>query len=529
MAYATNLPDKGQPRGLGELGHQAAGFGTWVVDMHWGLSPKNITGQNRPYGPGVIQTFYPRSQDPRLLNLSMGPVVPGGSWPTLQPTSISPVFRTPLARSGQKQESIPPLGLQGYGYLPLGIAQPPVALLERGEPRTIPYEQMPPMLQGYGQAGGEGVTVGAEGGTQIPITKQDIEFVMNNPQEARKIFFSMSQALVAARNIEERYQLALSSLYAVGDENAEEEALTSVYGGEDSRRSNLRVVAGLETMRSMFSATFTPEEISTWPSDVQRSYNAFMRHSPGFAGYSGFGQAGEGIAALLVGTGGLVAMVAGAKAAGTAGLAGFLVMKLGLTGVAAATNVIGWAVILAFFAFFALALAGVAMIGYAIFGPSTRKAVAQVNGSATQANTASKQSFMAWCLGRINQWEQMRANAMTDAQREFADSRLASWQSICLGAKKKDAQGDKEETDARGGFPMWVLQAGFVGLSAIFAYFLVFRGGPKAVAQGTNTAAATATNFAQQVAGAASPMGAAPAPQQRTGLWGALKGALGMS
>ena len=142
----ANLPLESRPRGLGELAEQASGFGTWVVDMRWGLSPKLIGGQNRPYGPAVVQTYYPRSQAPRLTALQTGGVIAAGTWPDLLPATTSPVFRTPVTRPGVQQMSLPPgagvtngtalaaagmQGLAGYGYVPLGVAQPPTEMYEQ--------------------------------------------------------------------------------------------------------------------------------------------------------------------------------------------------------------------------------------------------------------------------------------------------------------------------------------------------------------------------------------------------------------
>lgn len=155
MPYATNLPRRDRPRGLGEAADRAgSGFGTWIVDNFWGLSPKNIGGQPRPYGQTVVQTLLPRSLQPRLMNLHMGPVIPGGTWPLLRRMNNQPVFRTPVERAGAVQMSLPPgagagppteavphnlAGTGGgFGWIPMGVAHRPAYLLEQ------------PGIQGYG-------------------------------------------------------------------------------------------------------------------------------------------------------------------------------------------------------------------------------------------------------------------------------------------------------------------------------------------------------------------------------------------
>lgn len=138
MAYATNLPLRNRPRGLGDVAERASGLGAWVIDNHWGLSPAIITGQNRPYNQSVVQTYLPRTQHPRLLAVQDRPVVAAGTWPSLKPSATIPVFRTPVDAPGIDPTSVPP-GLSGggafgngiFGWVPQGVARPPYALLER--------------------------------------------------------------------------------------------------------------------------------------------------------------------------------------------------------------------------------------------------------------------------------------------------------------------------------------------------------------------------------------------------------------
>ena len=150
MPFATNLPRRDRPRGLGDVAEAASGLGTWIVDDFWGLSPAIISGQPQPYGQTSVQTLLPRTPMPRLQNLHMGPVIPGGTWPTLRRMNNQPVFRTPVERPGAIQMSLPPGAgpgpasevvphdLAGLGYIPMGVAHRPAYLLE------------PTGLQGYG-------------------------------------------------------------------------------------------------------------------------------------------------------------------------------------------------------------------------------------------------------------------------------------------------------------------------------------------------------------------------------------------
>lgn len=138
MAYATSLPRRNRPRGLGDVAERASGLGAWVIDNHWGLSPAVITGQNRPYGQSVVQTYLPRTPHPRLLAVQDRPVVAGGTWPTLKASATIPVFQTPVELPGIDPTSVPP-GLGGggtfgngvFGWVPQGVARPPYRLLER--------------------------------------------------------------------------------------------------------------------------------------------------------------------------------------------------------------------------------------------------------------------------------------------------------------------------------------------------------------------------------------------------------------
>jgi hypothetical protein len=485
MAYATNLPDKGSPRGLGELGHQAAGFGTWVVDMHWGLSPKHITGQNRPYGPGVIQTFYPRSQDPRLLNLSMGPVIPGGSWPDMQPTSITPVFRTPVARSGQKQQSIPPLGLSGMGYLPMGIAHPPTDLLERGEPRDIPYEQMPPMLQGYGAADDTVAEIGVAE-HRIPVTEGDLKTIQDNPAQVRKMFFSILQAAAAARATENRYQDLVATLRAANDGDAHGHALQVVYGNAAARNQNLVFANTMDNLRVMFAATFPPEQVAQWPAEVQRAYNAFMQ-TPG--SFSGFG-AGE--AAIGVGAGGLALFAVGAGTAAYTGT-GMAAGLSGLIGGGVGAGPIGW--MIAALVVLSVVFLAIGIVANVLFSGPTEEAAAAIQSQKLAQNTQSRDAKHMYMMQQLADAQKRRdASPVGSPARQAAEEDVAFWRAG--GTRSAAAERvSGENVDAAGGVPTWAVQTLFILGTAAYAAWLWFFGGPKTSGSGSAAADPTVRNF----------------------------------
>lgn len=135
--YLNMIPRVPRPRGLGGLGHHFAGLGTWVVDKPWGLSPAIIPGQPRPY-QDMVRTQLPRSQHPRLLNLHMGPVLAAGTYPQLIPAN-TPVFRTPVRAPGVEvvSDQLPRTpALNGFGWVPMGVAHPPFRLAMNGFGQT---------------------------------------------------------------------------------------------------------------------------------------------------------------------------------------------------------------------------------------------------------------------------------------------------------------------------------------------------------------------------------------------------------
>ena len=154
MPYFRNLPRRPRPRGLGDIARSAAGYGAWVVDQPWGLSPSIIPGQPPAYSQDVVQTMYPRAAISRLTALQTGPVVPGGTWARLLPSG-TPVFRTPVVEAGKRVEDMPGhwgpnaaassgagMSGPGLGWIPMGVAKPPTYMLQNG-------------FSGFGQGGGE--------------------------------------------------------------------------------------------------------------------------------------------------------------------------------------------------------------------------------------------------------------------------------------------------------------------------------------------------------------------------------------
>jgi hypothetical protein len=99
----------------------------------WGLSPAIVPGQGRPYGPDIVQTVYPRAQNPRYLNMDYGVVGRAQwKWPGYPPASGpgAAVFRMPLTAPGIREDDGPETyeraeGFKGMGYIPVGRAQPP--------------------------------------------------------------------------------------------------------------------------------------------------------------------------------------------------------------------------------------------------------------------------------------------------------------------------------------------------------------------------------------------------------------------
>jgi hypothetical protein len=305
MPYATNLPRRDRPRGLGEAADRAgSGFGTWIVDNFWGLSPKNISGQPRPYGQTVVQTLLPRSLQPRLMNLHMGPVIPGGTWPLLRRMNNQPVFRTPVERPGAVQMSLPPgagagppteavpHNMAGFGWVPMGVAHRPSYLLEQ------------PGLQGFGgfgQVGGE-LTIEAMGAI-VKLDPSEVEWTEKNAATLRNIFLNFARTYLARMHQLELFDQMLedlsTSILNVSDRIREAELI--VFGDplypKDQQRAAARRSAAyaelqqLNQLRMSLVTTVSPPDTSSWPSDVRSAYLTLVnREAPGAAA-TAFGQA----------------------------------------------------------------------------------------------------------------------------------------------------------------------------------------------------------------------------------------------
>lgn len=337
MPYATNLPRRNRPRGLGEAAARAAsGFGTWIVDNFWGLSPKNISGQPRPYGQTVVQTLLPRTNLPRLLDLHMGPVVPGGTWPELRRMNNQPVFRTPVERPGALQVSLPPGAgpgprseevqhrLAGFGYIPMGVATRPAYLLEQ------------PGLQGFGAFGQTDTTTVEAMGVFAEMTPED---AAKSAGALRNIFLHFVQIYMARTHQAELFSETLDAL-AVSIPNVNDRirrAELIVYGDplypNDQQRASARRNAAytelneLDRMRLAVIQHVPLSATTQWPADLRTAYQALVeRDAPSITALS-FGQeeavaaaagplgwayiAGKwGIALLVIG--GVIAVGAGA-------------------------------------------------------------------------------------------------------------------------------------------------------------------------------------------------------------------------
>lgn len=173
MPWIVNQPRRPRPRGLGAMGEFFGGLGSWVIDQPWGLSPSIIPGQPRPYGPDVLPNpMPPRAQQPRWLNVS-DRVLPKTPWPRILPASGpgAAVFRTPVTDPGFTVVDEPGNWsgagtIGGYGYIPMGVARPPVQLLA---PQYRGYgcpTRCAPGMAGFGQATRtatyRGVTLGTD-------------------------------------------------------------------------------------------------------------------------------------------------------------------------------------------------------------------------------------------------------------------------------------------------------------------------------------------------------------------------------
>lgn len=441
MPYASNLPIKARPRGLGELAEAASGFGTWVVDMHWGLSPANIQGQNRPYGAPVVQTHYPRSQDPRLLNLHMGPVVAAGSWPKLKPIGSWPgVFRTPVERPGVRQTSMPPIGMEGYGHVPMGVAHAPWDMIPAGEPNPHQYEQMPSLLKGYAGYGAEDVAGG------LNFTAADVEFIKNNEGAIRNAFFSFAQSYVAAANTMARFDDTYADLVAVEPNPATRRELAErmVFGTAGSGPTR-KFLEAMEGAREQLAGSVTAGDISSWPKNVQDSWRVFMGSSAGSTGMSGFGDGGTtaataGLAALLV-KAGVGASVAGPLAA--------LVVVVVVVGV----------------------LVAAVAITYGLIWSAFFSGAAEVNARATADNAASAARTRDAKWQMLSDLKNRSETAQTPLERERAFQQYMALLGATQKTEKKEEGRKAAETVAGGGgIKTWHMIAVATGLAVVLTY-----------------------------------------------------------
>lgn len=283
MPYAQNLlPRDPFPRGLGELAERAGGFGTWVVDMHWGLSPPFITGQNRPYGTPVVQTFYPRSQAPRLQNLQTGPVVAAGTWPDLLQADASPVFRTPVRRVGEQQLSLPPgagvAGLAGgysgtgYGHIPLGVAHPPTELYERS-------------LFSRGTAGfGEEPTDGTLPdnltvlGMNYQVSPEDWQGILANQAGLRRTLYSLYTIYAARLEQIEAYNFVLETFGPLYPDFYQRKAYAQrvAFGTPEGQALAMEQFGGLLKVREDLRGRVTADEVAAMPADIRGMYEQFV-------------------------------------------------------------------------------------------------------------------------------------------------------------------------------------------------------------------------------------------------------------
>lgn len=316
MPYSTNLPRRDRPRGLGDIAEAASGLGAWVVDNFWGLSPKNIGGQPRPYGQTVVQTFLPRALQPRLMNLHMGPVIPGGTWPLLRRMNNQPVFRTPVERPGAVNVSLPPgagpapltetvaqpqriNGYNGFGWIPMGVATRPAYLLE------------PPGMQGYGaygqdsNVGGE-LTINALGAVG-KMTQAELEASAGT---LRSIFIAYAQTYMSRVHQMELFDEVLEDLAvtvpAATDRVRKAELIVfgdPLYPQDQTRASARRAAAytelqQLNKLRLELAAATPASATDNWPTDLRNAYLALINRQAPSPVTASFGQVGA-IAALM--------------------------------------------------------------------------------------------------------------------------------------------------------------------------------------------------------------------------------------
>lgn len=443
MPYATNLNEQARPRGLGDLADAAASFGTWVVDMRWGLSPKHIHGQTRPYGPPVVTTFYPRSQDPRLLNLHQGPVVAGGTWPQLAPVGSWPgVFRTPMVSPGSRQMSMPPLGMSGFGYVPMGVATTPYHLLAPGEDMASPYEQMPaalrgPDLQGFGADDDVSLTVG---GKTLTLTAADTEWVRANATRLQNAFYGFAQSYVAARSQLQRFQDLYADLAIVEPDATKRRAQAEeVVFGAVGMKPTQDLVSALDGARVQLASMVTSDELAQWPAPLRDSWLAFVGASSAPA-MSGYGADPVGLTALLI----------------SAGVAPWL------AALAVGVLVIG------------LVLGVVALVGGLIW-KYLIDASAQTSAAATASNAESlaREREMRWQL--LTELKNKLDTASTQGEREMYYNMWAT----LVGAQQRAQQRDdankaQERAAGGGGVQLWHV-AVFGTIAAVFMAWMRWR------------------------------------------------------
>lgn len=436
MPYAQNLlPRDPFPRGLGELAQRASGFGTWVVDMHWGLSPPFITGQNRPYGTPVVQTFYPRSQAPRLTNLQTGPVIAAGTWPDLLQTDSSPVFRTPVRRPGEQQISLPPgagvaglaggysgmHGYRGYGHIPLGVARPPTEMYERasfGSRGTAGFGEDP--------SAGELPSSITVLGMSHAVTPEDWQALVANQPQLVNMVYSLYAIYVARLKQMESFTFIMQTFGLTYPDYHQRRAYASnvAFGSPDGERRAANEFNALLKVREDLRAGTTAEQIAALPAGTRQMFEQFvLEGAPSAPSATGFGVLPAFIAAVVA-TGTIVKWVAGA------------LVVLGVIGTAY----------------------GVAQI-YRLFTDKPTeelRARAQADAAAAELQTAKAYAANTAALN-----ERMRL-ARTEAERIAAMQALAVMAEAQANMQKKKA--DVSSAEGLGFVPIVIGAAALIGL-----------------------------------------------------------------
>jgi hypothetical protein len=439
MPYATNQPRVARPRGLGEVAERAGDeSGAWVIDRPWGLRPAYTEGHGSPYGPDVVKTRFPRSDLPRLLNVS-NMVVPRPTWPTLRPAN-SPVFRTPVARPGARVNSIPgrwigPTSIQhrgnypierqlsGFGRIPMGVARPPFELLRGAEP-------------GFGQEGAESITVA---GVTISLSDEDLAWIEQNQAKLKQTFLDLAETYVLRRRQLDLWREVVDNAVVFGGhENAVTYADTKYFGGTAARQQAESELSLLERTRIEVQNSVSGPELETMPPALRTVYATFIegvRSSPaGAAQMRGFGELIT-MAAVLV----IVKVVA---------------------------------------IFGGLALGGYAIykgIGY-FFSPTAEKA----NIAVAQARMAQAQVDMAKAGVRrqiVNAWSAQLAATTDPAARQRLMDSMAAMQSSWALEDRKTQEDLANVSSGRGFVPLVV---GLAALAGIVALGWFSRGRPEA-------------------------------------------------